>query len=662
MLNLDADFKKAFPKLPFLLNDQQKEAIASVYESGNTLCIMPTGGGKSVIYWMSAVEMGGITIVISPLTALIAEQSQKIRDNGYEVFDFYSDSQSEILKRLIEFANGKYTPNFIFTSPEKVATDGLFEYCLKKRAKDIKLLAIDEVHCVSQWGLNFRPFYKRIPAFLDNIFGTDNWCRILAMTATLNPKELKDICESFKIDRKNICRSDNIIRNSIQLHVLQFTDEEEKRERFWNIIRMHQSEKILVYVYRKEGKNSVVELSENAREMGMNAAYFHGEMSSKERADLIKKYHDNDIKIMFATNAFGMGIDIPDIRVVIHFMIPESAEQFYQEVGRAARDKGAANAYLLYTNTNIRVKKTHFIAKSFPSAEKLREVLQKVGNHEGLRTLQYFDDEDIQKCLFYFEEYGIIDFCGKGFANLKPLESIKNAELQKAYDSTKTKEFCITVKRSELSPTRLANLVYESIVSGEAALGGKPLTKYLVLNQNATEISDDVMARIQADIEEKKEYKNLLLDYFVSILDRHPDNLHLHQEIALYLGMDKHKLGLIYETEKGHKVRSKSEVIISNLLYKENIPYEYEKKLPYGTEGKWIEPDFTIMLKNGKRIFWEHLGMLGVEKYDNRWLEKIDIYQSYFKADVLITTCESGVLTKQAEEEIEKIKLFLQNS
>lgn len=644
--------------MPFALNELQKETITSVCEKGNTLCIMPTGGGKSVIYWMSAIEMGGVTIVISPLTALIAEQSQKIRDNGIDVFDFYSESGKDVLNRLIEFANGNYTPQFIFTSPEKVATDGFFEYCLKKRARDIKLLAIDEVHCVSQWGLSFRPFYKRIPNFLDNIFGPENWCRILAMTATLNPKELQDICDSFKIDSKNICRTDNIIRNSIQLHVLQFATEAEKEEKFWKIVKIHEAEKILVYVYKKEHAHGVMDLCEKAKERGINAAYFHGDMSPKERTELIEKYKNNEVTMMVATNAFGMGIDIPDIRVVIHFMIPESAEQFYQEVGRAARDKGAANAYLLYSNKNVSVKKTHFIAKSFPSEEQLRETLKKIGEREGLHALQYFDDEDIQKCLLYYEKYGIIDLCGKGFADLRPLKSIKSAGLLKAYESTKNKEFCRTVKQSGLSPKQLSELVYESIISGDVALE-KNLSKYLIMYQSMVEISDEVMTKIQADINEKKAYKNDLLDYFVSILDRCPDHLHLHQEIALYLGMDKHKLGLIYDVEKGHKVRSKSEVIISNLLFKEDIDYEYEEKLYYGVEGKWIEPDFTITLKNGKRIFWEHLGMLGIEKYDNRWLEKKDVYNSYFKDEILITTWESGVLTQQAEETIAQIKKIL---
>ena len=193
MLDLDKDFKEYFPSYDFRLTDFQKRVITNVVEKDNTLCIMPTGGGKSIIYWMVALETKGIAIVVSPLVALISEQAEKIREHGFEVLELYSGisgkKQAEIIK---DFANGKINPQFIFTSPEKIATDGLFEYSLKRRRADFSLIVIDEVHCVSQWGMSFRPFYKRIPDFLNAIFG-DEWCHVLALTATLNPKELVDI-------------------------------------------------------------------------------------------------------------------------------------------------------------------------------------------------------------------------------------------------------------------------------------------------------------------------------------------------------------------------------------------------------------------------------------------------------------------------------------
>ena len=216
MLNLDADFSRLFPKLTYDLSPIQKQVIENVVERDNTLCIMPTGKGKSVIYWMAAAELGGITIVISPLIALIAEQAQMLSEHGYSVLELHgginAKKQMTILKQI---ANNELSPDFIFASPEKIATDGFFEYCLKCRNDDIHLMVIDEVHCVSQWGISFRPFYKRIPDFLDNLFEGQEWCKILALTATLNPKELGDICSSFKITRDNIIKYELLLRSEI---------------------------------------------------------------------------------------------------------------------------------------------------------------------------------------------------------------------------------------------------------------------------------------------------------------------------------------------------------------------------------------------------------------------------------------------------------------
>jgi ATP-dependent DNA helicase RecQ len=208
MHNIDKSFEKHFPNLAkefklkgFKLKDFQKRVINNVLEGHNTLCIMPTGGGKSLIYWMSGSCLGGITIVISPLIALIDEQTEKLSEQGYEVLTIHGGMDAgKQAKILIDFANNVINPKFIFVSPEKIATDGLFEHCIKKRKDEITLIAIDEVHCVSQWGASFRPFYKRIPAFLDCIYeDTENRPKILALTATLNQKEVVDICTEFNI-------------------------------------------------------------------------------------------------------------------------------------------------------------------------------------------------------------------------------------------------------------------------------------------------------------------------------------------------------------------------------------------------------------------------------------------------------------------------------
>lgn len=654
MCKLDNDLAKYFPEFDFKLKDFQKKVITNVVEKDNTLCIMPTGGGKSLIYWMSALEMEGTAIVVSPLVALIAEQAEKIRSHGFEVLELYSGipgkKQAEILR---DFANGKSNPKFIFASPEKIATDGLFEYCIRKRKADIKLMVIDEVHCVSQWGMSFRPFYKRIPDFLMSVFG-DKWCRVLALTATLNPKELVDICEAFRIESENICKEEILMRSNIQLHVKKFEKEDEKEEKFWDIVKMHRDEKTLVYVYRKESDRGVEGLCEKAVNLGYKAAYFHGDMTAKERTEIIDRYKANEINIIFATNAFGMGIDIPDIRVVIHFMIPESAEQYYQEVGRAARDQDAANAYLLYSNKNIDVKKRHFIDKSFPTEDKLQESFKKIARKVGIKVFPYFEDDEIQNCLPYYLEAGLIKIIGKGFADLKDISNIKDLKVQSLYDSSKTKAFGSIVKKSDLPVSEITEIVYGGYVDANYTMD-KPLQKWLIIDVVENEISDSKMKSMLSSIEEKKKYKHELLDYFVHLLNECGSNsLELHKEIALYLGMNKYNLERVHETLDGNHVRSKSEVIICNLLYESGIKYEYEKPLFY-EQDKHIMPDFTIFLENGSEIYWEHVGMLGNEQYDSNWNYKMDVYEKYFPGK-MIKSYESGTISKSAKSLIEKIK------
>lgn len=296
--------------------------------------------------------------------------------------------------------------------------------------------------------MSFRPFYQRIPDFLNTIYGEPrNWAKILALTATVNAKELDDICNYFKIDKANIIRQDISMRTEIQLHIKKCTNENEKEEQFWNIIDIHKNEKILVYVYRKYNKNSVVDLCEKARNRNICAECFHGDMTANERELIIDKFKRNEVSVIFATNAFGMGIDIPDIRVVIHYMIPESCEQYYQEIGRAARDGNSANAYLLYSDKNIDVKGDHFIDKSFPTEEMLRNQFQNIQpNETGFYALDYFENEDVQQALPYFIESGLVEIACKGFARLLCLTDIRNKTIQECYDSTKSKSFLKVLK------------------------------------------------------------------------------------------------------------------------------------------------------------------------------------------------------------------------
>jgi ATP-dependent DNA helicase RecQ len=640
------------------LKSYQIKAIINVLTHGNTLCIMPTGGGKSLIYWLSGVMLDGISIVVSPLVSLIDEQEEKLITQDIDVLALHGGlSQEKQVEQLKQFANGDITPKFIFVSPEKLATDGLFEYCIRIRKNEIKLITIDEVHCVSQWGASFRPFYRNIPDFIEKVFGI-NHPKILAMTATLNPKELNDITNEFWIDKTNIIKDQSLMRSEIELKIIRVNVEDEKdgeSGKLWDLLKIHADEKILIYVYRVNGKRSVEDLSLRANNQhGLKSVYFHGEMSSNERMEIITRFRNNEINIVFATNAFGMGIDIPDIRVVIHFMIPESVEQYYQEIGRAARDKEMANAYMFYSNKNIDVKRKHFIDASFPDREKLVEVYKKIPkSKDGLQTLPYFDDEDIQQCLHYYINCGAVQIIAKGFSDLRSLINVKNIELQKIIDSTKTKILIRSAKESGVSVPKIIDMVYDSIINGGLEMI-RPLDRRLIINVREEELSESQLDEIMAVIEQKRKYKHDLLDYLVFQLENKNSSIELHQEIGRYLGVDKDKLNKIYSTSKGDKVRSKSEVIIANLLFQHGIKYEYEQPLEFGS-GESLKPDFTIFLSDKRKIFWEHLGMLGTETYDEIWLYKMNVYEKYFSGQ-LVKTYEGVTISDSTLKLIEQLK------
>lgn len=637
-ITVEKSFRRHFPSLAakHCLKDFQKTAIESVLRSRNTLAIMPTGGGKSLIYWVAGAALGGTTVVVSPLIALIDEQVRKLSEEGRTAIALHSgvpaSTQTDILTKL---AHGRTEIEFLFVSPERLATDGFLEHCLRVMRRKVKLFVIDEIHCVSQWGVDFRPFYKQIPDFLNSIFG-HTWPTLIGLTATLNPKNVAEICSDFKVARDRVLVDELIVRSEIELRALKFTDEDHKEQKLWDLLEIHRGEPTLVYVYRKYVKRGVEDLCEKARAKGHEAVWFHGDLGASERQEVIDSFRSGSCNVVFATNAFGMGIDIPGIKATIHFMIPESMEQYYQEVGRAARGDGAtACAYMLYSHKNVQVRKTHFINKSFPKVEHLDRIYRKVtGNKIGYRTLKYFDDEELQKCLHYFVGCGAVSIAVRGFSSLNVLEAVTNPDLESLIDATTTRGTVSTVKKAGIAPRALSELVYSSVLNGEARLS-KQFEKCLIIESHRAELTREDKRTIENDISEKKQYKHDLLDYLACVLDYGLSSKQLHQEMGLYLGVDKHKLGRIYKTARGDLVRSKSEVIIANMLHSEGIEYEYEEKLYY-TKDRWIEPDFTVNIA-GKTWYWEHVGMLGVETYDNRWLEKLEVYHKHFPRKLRIT-------------------------
>lgn len=635
----------------------QEEVIENTINNGSTLAIAPTGSGKSLIYWISARVMSGTCVVISPLISLIDEQAQKLKSRGYNVLSFHSSKtdseQKKDLFALIDFSNGKFVLDFIFVSPERVATDGLLEYCFKKQKDNIKLFVIDEVHCVSQWGFDFRPFYKRIPNFLNEIFGS-KWPTILAMTATINPKELEEICNDLRIPKNSVKRDLNKpLRHDISIHVEKFVNEEEKSERLFKLLEEYKDKKVLVYLYRKDGKNGVEDLSNKAQNKGFKADFFDGDLDSRTRQSILDNFKSGKTNVIFATNAFGMGIDIPDIRIVIHYMLPESIEQYYQEIGRGGRDEEGAKAYLLYTNKNIQVRKQYFIDKSFLSEEDIKkEFYKQFQGEKGLKSLMMYGEDDFASIFNYLLDCKSIEFVAKGFSDFGNVSEIKNKHLDSFVNSVRKKSTINIVNRNNLDVKSFFDLVFCSITKGEFILK-KSIPKCLFLQVNNDVLSEEQIKEILKQQNLRKTYKHELLDYFTYLLDGFEDSRHFHQEIGNYLGVPKHFLEKIYVTENGMTVRSKSEVIIANILYHSGFEFKYEEPLRYA--GKHIEPDFTICYNN-KIYYWEHLGLLGKSDYDENWKKKKKIYEELNLLSSLITTEENMYLSQIVLKKVDWIK------
>jgi ATP-dependent DNA helicase RecQ len=267
----------------------------------------------------------------------------------------------------------------------------------------------------------------------------------------------------------------------------------------------------------------------------------------------------------------------------------------------------------------VQVRRKDFIAKSFPNAEVICKAFSALSNDKvGKVTFDYFDDEDQQSAFHYLVAQGVVKVLCKGVQNLSVFELAKNAtvpEFTSLLSATKNCLLMTTARKTGRPESEIVRSVYQWLAERKIVSQRSP-AKCLVIESYSETLPEDVLDNIMQDVGVKKEHKFAMLDQFVKLLGEYSDSQHLHQEIGLYLGVDKFKLGRIYQTLSGHMVRSKSEVIIANILFERKIPFEYEAELLVDAEQ--FSPDFTIKWK-GKTYYWEHLGLLEQEQYKSEW-------------------------------------------
>ena len=356
----------------------QEEVINSVLEGKDTLALMPTGGGKSLCYQVPTLAKDGLCLVISPLIALMKDQVENLRKKNITAFSIYSGmSRAEVINTLKVATNSNC--KFLYVSPERLETNLFKEYL---PGMNINLVAVDEAHCISQWGYDFRPPYLRIASLREEL----NNVPVLALTASATKEVQDDICERLQFKEKNIFRQ-SFERPNLSYSVFKV---DSKINKVIEILNKVQGSAIVYCKSRKRTK----EIAELLQLQNIVADFYHAGLPQEERNKRQEDWVKNKTRVIVCTNAFGMGIDKPDVRSVVHADIPDCLENYYQEAGRAGRDGQKSFAVLLYDDNDI-TELEGLAAIRYPSLDDIKNVYQSVANYlqipAGSGAGDYFD-------------------------------------------------------------------------------------------------------------------------------------------------------------------------------------------------------------------------------------------------------------------------------
>lgn len=364
----------------------QEDIIDAAYRGLDVLGLMPTGGGKSITFQVPALCKEGTCLVITPLIALMKDQVDNLRDKGIRALTVYSGmSHNEILQAYDNCILGDY--KFLYISPERLATELFLE---KVRRMNVSMLVVDESHCISQWGYDFRPSYLKI-AEIRSVLPPD--VPVLALTATATPEVVEDIQNQLKF-RQHLVYKKSFARKNIA-YVVRKTDD--KVGQMLHILNSVPGTSI-VYVRNRKKTKEVADLLRNE---GFSADHFHAGLSQESKDKKQEAWKSGECRVIVATNAFGMGIDKPDVRTVIHLDLPDTLEAYFQEAGRAGRDEKKAYAILLYNNSDISKLKKR-VSDNFPERDFIVQVYRK---------LSCYFEIGVDEGAGFMHSFSLMDFC-----------------------------------------------------------------------------------------------------------------------------------------------------------------------------------------------------------------------------------------------------------
>lgn len=443
---------------------QQEEIITSVLDGKNTLALLPTGGGKSICFQVPGISLSGICLVVTPLIALMKDQVEQLRKRGIIANSIYSGMpRREIDIVLYNCVLGKV--KFLYVSPERLKTD---LFIARVAEMNVSLIAIDEAHCISQWGYDFRPSYLEIP----EIYSLLKDVKKIALTATATKEVKDDILEKLEFKSTSIFQK-SFARKNLSYSVFELENKEQKMVEILSNVKGS----AIVYV---RSRKETFRISRILNSLKISSEYYHAGLTVKERSLKQTAWTKNQTRVMVSTNAFGMGIDKPDVRAVIHFDLPDSLEAYYQEAGRAGRDERNAFAVLLYGESDIIRTRENFV-RSFPSVENLKRVYQSLANYYklavGSSQWQSFDF----KIDAFSKTYKLNAF--DTFYSIKKLEENGLILLNESFFKPSVVMF--SLNHEQLYRYCIANLKMEPLIKGMLRLyGGEIYTEFVKVNES----------------------------------------------------------------------------------------------------------------------------------------------------------------------------------
>ena len=453
----------------------QELAIQSVLAGENTICVMPTGGGKSICYQIPALVLPGTTIVISPLISLMKDQVDALIQVGIPAtFINSSLSFKEANERIWEAKQGVY--KLLYIAPERLESR---EFIEDLKQMDIPLVAVDEAHCISQWGHDFRPSYRHIQQMVYNLPQKPN---VLALTATATPRVREDICETLDIDEENSIIT-GFERENLSFSVIKGQD---RLLFIKDYLKKNEKEAGIIYAATRK---NVDQLYERLKKQNINVARYHAGMGDAERIREQDRFLKDEASVMVATSAFGMGIDKSNIRYVLHFQLPKNMESYYQEAGRAGRDGLESECILLYSSQDVQVQRFLIDQSSdrtrmTQELEKLQQMVDYCHTENCLQEfiLKYFGELETEKC----------GHCGNCLDSRASIDVTKEAQMVMS---------CVIRMGQRFGKTLTAQVLTGSKNKKVTEMGFDKLTTYGILKEKGLkEVTDFIEFLISQDL------------------------------------------------------------------------------------------------------------------------------------------------------------------